>query len=86
MWPAASVNARCTSPIPDLAAATWLDQNRPVEQMIWAPGEPMLIADRHVSDGGWIDKQGVTTFNLHRPPLPRTGETLPAHHPSWAAG
>jgi hypothetical protein len=29
-----------------LAAATWLDRNRPVEQMTWAPGEPPLIRDR----------------------------------------
>jgi hypothetical protein len=83
MWPAASVNARCTSPSSDLAAATWLDQNRPVEQMIWAPGEPMLIADRHVSDGGWIEKQGVTTFNLYRPPLPRDGD--PSQAGKWIA-
>jgi hypothetical protein len=74
MWPVASVNARCTSPIPDLSAATWLDQNRPVEQMTWAPGEPMLIADRLVSNGGWIGRLGVRTFNLYRPPLPMTGD------------
>jgi hypothetical protein len=74
LWPAASVNARCMSPIPDLSAATWLDQNQPVEQMTWAPGEPMLIADRLVSNGGWIARNGVTTFNLYRPPLPMTGD------------
>jgi hypothetical protein len=78
MWPVSSVNARCMSPIPDLSAATWLDQNQPVEQMTWAPGEPMLIADRLVSNGGWIVRPNVTTFNLYRPPLPING------HPSQA--
>jgi hypothetical protein len=74
MWPVSSVNARCTSPIPDLSAAAWLDRNKPVEQMTWSPGEPMLIADRLVSNGGWIVRSGVTTFNLYRPPLPMTGD------------
>ena len=52
-WPASSVNARIP-PVPifdakgplldengkqkKLKASTWLDQNRPVEQMTWAPG------------------------------------------------
>ena len=29
----------------------------------------MLIADRLISDGGWISRKGVTCFNLYRPPL-----------------
>jgi hypothetical protein len=36
--------------------------------MTWAPGEPELIEDRLVSEGGWIDRGGVATFNLYRPP------------------
>ena len=83
MWPTSSVNARCTSPIPDLSAAAWLDRNKPVEQMTWAPGEPMLIADRLVSNGGWIVRNGVTTFNLYRPPLPITGD--PRQAGKWIA-
>jgi hypothetical protein len=78
MWPVSSVNARCTSPVATISAATWLDQNQPVEQMTWAPGEPMLIADRLVSNGGWIDRNGVTTFNLYRPPLPTNGDASQA--------
>ena len=34
-----------------IPAAAWLDKNRPVEQMTWAPGEPMLIRDHLVADG-----------------------------------
>jgi hypothetical protein len=83
LWPAASVNAR----IPPIVGpngtlikpATWLDANAPIEQMTWAPGEPMLVKDRLVSDGGWIKKQGWTTFNLYRPPIlvPRSGDVTP---------
>jgi len=86
MWPASSVNSRIApvllvdedgEPILDgdrkeqyLSASAWLDKNRPVEQMTWAPGLPMLIEDRLVSNGGWIKRDGVTCFNLYRPPLP----------------
>ena len=80
MWPATSINARIPPvPLVDdarqpvlneknepveLRANTWLDQNKPVEQMTWAPGLPMLIRDRLVDNGGWIERDGVTTFNL----------------------
>jgi Family of unknown function (DUF5906) len=72
MWPAPSVNSR----IPPIASAAgkaikasdWLDQNRPVEQMTWAPGLPTVINDRLIADGGWIDRNGVRCFNLYRPP------------------
>jgi hypothetical protein len=75
MWPARSVNAR----IPPLrvgededgapkfiAASVWLDQNQPVEQTTWAPGEPQLIRDRLITGGGWIGRPGVTIFNQYR--------------------
>jgi hypothetical protein len=85
MWPADSVNSRIPSiPLVDssgkpvlnkkgeqvmLTAAGWLDRNKPVEQMTWAPGEPMIIRDRLVVEGGWIDRKRVTVFNRYRPPL-----------------
>jgi hypothetical protein len=76
MWPPASVNARIP-PIPigdkKINASTWLDQNKPVEQMTWAPGEPMVIRDRLVSNGGWIERQGVAVFNLYLPPTNKRG-------------
>jgi Family of unknown function (DUF5906) len=83
-WPAASVNARvgqmpvltkAGKPKKDkngepkmMAASAWLDQNRPVEQMTWAPGFPALIKDRLILNSGWIEREGVTTFNHYRPP------------------
>jgi hypothetical protein len=52
LWPGSSVNSRI-SPIEDgvdkegkpkfISASAWLDRNRPVEQMTWAPGLPKVI-------------------------------------------
>jgi len=72
MWPAASVNARVPPvPLIDgdgslvldangrqktQRASVWLDEKRPVECMTWCPGEPMIIADRLSSGGGWIER------------------------------
>jgi Family of unknown function (DUF5906) len=72
MWPARSVNSRIP-PIADggakpVQASNWLDRNRPVEQMTWAPGLPTVISDRLIADGGWIERKGVRCFNLYRPP------------------
>jgi hypothetical protein len=85
LWPANSVNARLSSvplvdsdgkPILDddgvqkkITATKWLDRHRPVEQMTWIPGEPMLVRNRLVVEGGWIDRKRVTVFNRYRPPL-----------------
>jgi hypothetical protein len=62
MWPASSVNARIPpvaltngagKPVLDkngeqkyIPANVWIDANRPVEQMTWMPGKPMIIEDR----------------------------------------
>jgi Family of unknown function (DUF5906) len=83
-WPAGSVNARIPpvplfdaagEPILDergkqkfLPASVWLDQHRPVEQINWAPGMPMLIENRLIDEGGWIVRNAVGCFNLYRPP------------------
>jgi hypothetical protein len=84
LWPASSVNAQIPpveivdangQPVLDedgeprvVKANVWLDQNRPVVQMTWAPGEPALITGRVVDQGGWVDESGVTIFNLYRAP------------------
>jgi hypothetical protein len=77
-WPASSVNARVTPPIDanlgGIRASAWLDRNKPVEQMTWAPGLPFLIRDRLVSEGGWIERHGATCFNLYLPPEVKPGD------------
>lgn len=76
-WPARSVNSRLL-PVGKASASDWLDRNRPVEQMTWAPGEPPLIYDRLIADGGWIKRRGVTCFNLYRPPTIEHGNAREA--------
>ena len=82
-WPAASVNSRIP-PMTDgkksVNASAWLDANAPVEQATWAPGKPMLIYDKVISDGGWIDQPRFTVLNLYRPP---TIEPKPANVDLW---
>jgi hypothetical protein len=88
-WPAARVNARVPSvPVMNakgkqktISASEWLARNAPVEQMTWAPGLPQLVHDKLVSDGGWIERQGVTVLNLYRPPRPLQGD--PAKAEPW---
>ena len=58
--------------------SAWLAKNAPVEQMTWAPGLPQLIRDRLVSDGGWVERAGVTVLNLYRPPRPLHGDPAKA--------
>ena len=77
LWPGSNVN-KCIPPIcvgtdehgePQfISASTWLAQNKPVEQMTWAPGLPMVIHDRLTLEGGWIERKGVSSSNLYRPP------------------
>jgi hypothetical protein len=95
-WPAASVNARIPpiplvdasgQPVLDdkgkekhLPASAWLDRNQPVEQITWAPGQPQLIADQLITQGGWRKRPGCTVFNLYIPPtlVPKAG-----NHKKW---
>jgi hypothetical protein len=94
LWPGGSINARIEpqpladeagNPICDegdkpkrISASQWLDQNRAVEQMTWAPGEPEIVEDRLVSQGGWINKPGCHIFNLYRPPIIIPGDARKA--------
>jgi hypothetical protein len=53
----------------------WLDENRAVEQLAWCPGEPKLIHDRLVKEGGWTEREGVQIFNMYEPPRIELGDT-----------
>ncbi len=72
LWPSSSVNGRI-SPWPVSSAnkrvkpSDWLDRNRPIEQMVWDPNEPMLIRDRVMQVSGYAKQTGATVFNLFRP-------------------
>jgi hypothetical protein len=73
-WTATAVNAR-VMPVDigggqkELAANVWLDRNDAVEQRSWAPGEPQVIENRLVAEGGFFAKQGARVFNLYKPPF-----------------
>jgi hypothetical protein len=57
-----------------LRPSQWLAQKRPVHQMIWAPGEPSLIRDKVMNDGGWIRQPGACVYNLYRRPTIKHGD------------
>ena len=94
VWPGSSVNARIAPiPLVDKdgqpvlnkqreqvtqSASTWLDTNRAVEQMTWAPGMPELIPDQLISEGGWIEHAGRAVYNLYRPPTLLLGNAAKA--------
>jgi hypothetical protein len=89
-WPGTSVNSRLPpmplldgngKPVLDekgnpkfIPANQWLDKNRPVEQMTWVPGQPVLIKGRFLADGDFIERAGITAFNLYREPTLRHGD------------
>src|ERR1700730_9751413 len=78
MWPAGSVTVRLGY-LPgggdgEIPASVWLDTRKPVEQMTWAPGLSMIIRDRLIYEGGWIDRKGVSCFNLYLPPTITEGD------------
>jgi Family of unknown function (DUF5906) len=97
LWPASSVNSRILPQVlvgddgkpvlgdngerKTISASAWLDRNRPVEQMTWAPCQPMIIRDRLILDGGLIEKAGVSCFNLYKPPIIKLGD--PAQAGPW---
>jgi hypothetical protein len=61
-----------------ISATKWLDNNSGVLQLVWAPGEPMLIENRLVVDGGWIERADVKCFNQYRPPRTKLGNAAEA--------
>jgi hypothetical protein len=42
--------------------------------MTWMPGEPLIIKDRLIASGGWIDRPGCSCFNLYLPPRAEPGD------------
>lgn len=61
-----------------ISASGWLARHQSVEQMTWAPGNPMLIRDRFILGGGWIPRKDVTCFNLYLKPNLRLGDASKA--------
>jgi Family of unknown function (DUF5906) len=80
-WTSTAVNSRLESPVDSrpqpikiagrkkpFPASAWLDRNDAVEQRTWAPGEPQIIENRLVAEGGFFPKPGARVFNAYKPP------------------
>lgn len=81
LWPASSVDGRLPWPLSGqkkIRPSSWLDQNRPVEQMTWDPNEPALIKDRVMQVSGYARHEGAAVFNLYRAPEFGTGDASKA--------
>jgi len=78
LWPASSVNAACgPQEHPNgeidkdgnpkfIPASLWLAMCRPVDQMIWAPGVPLIVPDQLMADGGWVAASHARTIQWIR--------------------
>jgi primase-like protein/DNA primase RepB-like protein/uncharacterized protein DUF5906 len=85
LWPATTVNARVppiktgetdekTGKPKTMKASAWIAKHRPVDQMSWIPGKPMVIENTVVAEGGLIEVPRRTVFNLYRPPIIKHGD------------
>ncbi len=82
LWPAQGVNAKLVS-FDGGKPSRWLDENRSVTQMTWAPGEPPIIVNRVVSNGEWIERADCACFNLYRSPSATNAEASEAQVSPW---
>ena len=67
LWPQQTINSRLAK-IDGMKAARHLDKYRAVSQMIWAPGNELIVRNKHLIEGGWIEKPGAIVFNQYRQP------------------
>ena len=52
----------------------WLTQHARIDQLTWAPGEPMFMFDTVVVEGGLLPRKGLTALNLYRGPRCAAGD------------
>jgi Bifunctional DNA primase/polymerase, N-terminal len=64
MWPSGSINGRFGK-----GSSIGIARTKSVEQATWAPGLPMVVRDKLISNGRWIDEPGAAVYNLYKPPL-----------------
>lgn len=78
LWPRVSVNSQ-VPPLTDtggnaVPATDWLDRHRPIEALVWVPGEPQVIHGRLMLESGWIEARNSACFNLYRSPAIPAGD------------
>jgi hypothetical protein len=73
LWPAASLDERLPWTGKKKPSKT-ISKTQAVEQMTWFPGQPTMIHDKLLLEGGLIEKQGVLIYNNYRPPDIQLGD------------
>ena len=63
-----------TGKVEKLRASEWLDRYNRVDQQVWAPGEPEIIADRVARNSGWRRQEGARCFNRYDAPEIEPGD------------
>jgi len=74
LWSPAAINGLFGDPADIEPPSQTLDQSRGVQAMTWAPGLPLIVENRLICDGGWIDRLDCRTLNLYRPPVITSGD------------
>lgn len=81
LWEAAGVNGAVPRveglgrPVP---ASVWLDTHRPIHQMTWMPGEPEVLEDVVMREGGLHPHPGSKVYNTYLAPEPNSGDAAAA--------
>lgn len=61
-----------------IKASRWISEHRAVETMTWAPGEPQVLTDKLVNQGGLFKHEGSICYNLYHPPRCEEGDASKA--------
>jgi Family of unknown function (DUF5906) len=59
-------------------ASKWLDNNRHVEELTWAPGREPILVDTLATENGLISSPGNNTYNGYKPPTIKPGDASKA--------
>lgn len=67
LWPPASIDGRFGKK-DKMKASKWLDVNRAVDQVVWAPGMPKIIVGQQLEGVKWKEVAGTQVYNLYNAP------------------
>jgi hypothetical protein len=68
-----------TKPV-TIPPSKWLNRNKGIACMTWAPGHPVIIHGKAIHGDGWIENSNSTTFNEYREP---TMKRIPGDPSPW---
>jgi hypothetical protein len=73
LWPASTVDS-LFGKLNGVPASAVLDRTNGAEQMIWAPGLGLVVEDRILIEGGWMERPGARVLNRYLPPQEMRGD------------